>query len=98
MATVRDARTQLMDDFTRMASDADSLLRAIAAVPSEKASALRASVEEIQAGALQRVRDLQGAAREHVAAADNYVHENPWPLIAIAAGLGFLLGVSVRRD
>src|SRR5437868_14391199 len=98
MAALGDARTQLMDDFNKMASDAESLLRAMAAVPGEKASALRSSVEDIQAAARQRVRELQGMAREHAAAADTYVHENPWPLIGAAAAIGLVVGLSVRRS
>jgi ElaB/YqjD/DUF883 family membrane-anchored ribosome-binding protein len=98
MAAVRDARDQLMDDFNKMASNADSLLRAMASVPGEKVAALRASVEEVQSTARQKVRELQSMAREHVEAADTYVHENPWALIGAAAAIGFLLGLSVRRD
>jgi ElaB/YqjD/DUF883 family membrane-anchored ribosome-binding protein len=98
MAAMRDARTQLMDDFSRMASDAESLLRAMASVPGEKVAGLRASVEEVQATARQKARELQAMAREQVEAADTYVHENPWPLIGAAALVGFVLGLAVRRD
>jgi ElaB/YqjD/DUF883 family membrane-anchored ribosome-binding protein len=98
MAAVNDARTQLMDDFNKMASNAESLLRAMAAVPGEKVAALRASVEEVQATARQKVRDLQGMARDKAEAADTYVHENPWALIGAAAVVGFVLGVAIRRD
>ena len=102
MANVGDARTQLLDDFNKVARDTESLLRALAAVPGDKASALRASVEENLSAARQRVRELQGAAYERgsaaVQATDEYVHENPWPLIGIAAGVGFILGLTIRRD
>lgn len=98
MAAVRDARSQLMDDFTKMASDADALLRAMASVPGEKVAALRASVEDVKGQALQKVRDLQGMARDGVAAADTYVHDNPWPMIGAAALVGFVLGLAIRRD
>ncbi|HUP30715.1 MAG TPA: DUF883 family protein [Usitatibacter sp.] len=99
---VSDARSQLVDDFNKVAGDTESLLRAIAAVPGEKASALRAAVEENLAAARQRVRHLQGAAYERTTAAaqatDEYVHENPWPLIGAAAAVGFILGLIARRD
>ena len=98
MAAVRDAHTQLMDDFSKMASDAQSLLGAMASVPGEKVAALRASVEDVRTTALQKVRELQGMARGQMQAADNYVHENPWPLIGAAALVGFVLGVAVSRD
>jgi len=98
MAAIQDARTQLMDDFNKMASDAQSLLQAMAAVPGEKVAALRASVEEVRSTALQKARELQGMARERVEAADAYVHENPWPMIGAAALVGFVLGVAISRD
>ena len=98
MAAVRDARTQLMDDFSKMASDAQSLLGAMASVPGEKVAALRASVEDVRTTALQKVRELQGMARDQAQAADTYVHENPWPIIGAAALVGFVLGVAVSRD
>ena len=99
---VSDARSQLVDDFNKVASDTESLLRAIASVPGEKASALRASVEENLSAARKRVREIQGIAMERTSAAaeaaDEYVHENPWPLIGAAAAVGFIFGLMVRRD
>ena len=42
-------------------------------------------------------RDIQGAVvsktREAAATTDQYVHENPWKVVGIAAGLGFVLGL-----
>lgn len=102
MAKVGDARSQLLDDFNKIASDTETLLREIAAVPGDKASALRAAVQENLSTARKRVRELQGLAYERGSAAieatDDYVHENPWMLIGLAAGVGFLLGLTVRRD
>lgn len=99
---LNDARSQLVDDFNKLAGDTESLLRAIAAVPGEKASALRASVEDNLAAARQRVRQIQGAAYERTAAAahatDEYVHENPWQLIVGAAVVGVVIGLILRRD
>ena len=102
MANVSDAKTQLLDDFNKIASDTESLLRAVASVPGEKASALRATLEEHLSSARKRVRDITGIATERTTEAaryaDEYVHENPWPLIGLAAAVGFVLGLSVRRD
>jgi ElaB/YqjD/DUF883 family membrane-anchored ribosome-binding protein len=96
------ARSQLVDDFNRIAADTEALLRAMASVPGEKASALRASVEANLAAARQRMRELPAAAYERTTAAaratDEYVHENPWPLIGAAAAIGFLIGFLVRGD
>lgn len=102
MANVRDARSQLMDDFNKIATDTESLLREVASVPGEKASALRAAVQENLADARQRVRELQGIAYERGSAAfkatDEYARENTWALIGAAAAVGFVVGFSLRRD
>lgn len=102
---VTNARSQLVDDFRKVVTDSEALLRAMGSVPGDKARELRTSVEENLAGAKERLRALQGAAVEKTTAAahaaDEYVHENPWPLIAGAAAIGFLVGLMVsesRRD
>lgn len=94
---VGSARSQLVEDFRKIVSDSEALLRAIGSVPGDKARELRTSVEENLAGAKERLRDLQSQAMERgtaaAKAADEYVHENPWPLIAGAAAAGFILGL-----
>jgi len=96
------ARTQLLDDFNKIAADSEALLRAMASVPGEKAAALRDSVSANLSAAKQRVRDFHGQAYERSAAAvratDDYVRENAWPVIAGAAALGFLIGFLMRGD
>jgi ElaB/YqjD/DUF883 family membrane-anchored ribosome-binding protein len=99
---VGKAKAQLLDDFSQVVTDTEALLRAVASVPGDKASALRASVEESLGTAKKHLRELQGAAVEKTAAAaratDEYVHDNPWPLIASAAAVGVLVGLMVRGE
>lgn len=94
------AKQQLVNDFSRIVSDSEGLLRAVASVPGDKATALRASLEANLDSAKARLRDIQGAAIEKgtaaVRATDEYVHENPWPLIGGALAVGFLLGLMAR--
>lgn len=93
------ARQQLVEDFNKIVADSEGLLRAMASVPGEKATAMRASVEANLNSAKARLRDLQGMAVERTSAAvratDEYAHENPWPLIGAAAAVGFILGAIV---
>jgi ElaB/YqjD/DUF883 family membrane-anchored ribosome-binding protein len=100
--SITDAKQQLVDDFNRVVSDTESLLRAMASVPGEKASALRATVEDNLNAAKRRVRDIQGAAFEKgtaaVRATDEYVHENPWTLIGVAAAVGLIVGLVIASD
>jgi ElaB/YqjD/DUF883 family membrane-anchored ribosome-binding protein len=100
---VTAARDQLLKDFNQVVSDTEELLRSLASVGGEKAAAARESVEENLATAKKRLRELQGSAVERATdaarATDDYVHENPWQVIAIAAGVGVLVGLvlSSRR-
>ena len=91
------AREQLVEDFQKIVSDSEALLRALASVPGEKTAALRAGLEDRLNSTKDRLRDLQGQAYEKGAAAvkftDEYAHENPWQLIGIAAGVGLLIGL-----
>ena len=86
-----------------MVSDTEALLRALASVPGEKTAALRASVEENLSAAKQRLLQMQGAAVEKTTAAahatDEYVHDNAWAMIGMAAAVGLVLGlvISDRR-
>ena len=98
-SNVYAAKQQIADDFNKLVGDTEALLRAMASVPGEKTAALRASVEANLNAAKQRARELQGAAYEKTTAAaratDEYVHDNAWAAIGIAAAVGFLAGVIV---
>jgi len=102
-SNVQSAKQQLLDDFTKVVSDAEGLLKAVGSVPGDKAAEMRANVETSLNSAKARLRQIQGAAVEKTTAAakaaDTYVHDNPWPLIGAAAFLGFVVGLVVRdRD
>jgi ElaB/YqjD/DUF883 family membrane-anchored ribosome-binding protein len=99
---VGTARTQLVEDLQRVVGDGEALLRAMASVPGEKVLAIRTSVEERLAQSKERLRELQGAAVEKTTAAaraaDEYVHQNPWPLIGAAAVAGVIVGLAIAAD
>ena len=101
-SSVQGAKAQLLDDFNKVVSDTEALLRAVAQVPGEKAQALRSSVEDNLNAAKKRVRDLHGAAlgktTEAVRYTDEYVHDNAWAAIGVAAAVGFVLGLIVASD
>jgi ElaB/YqjD/DUF883 family membrane-anchored ribosome-binding protein len=99
-SNVQAAKQQLVDDFSKVVADAEGLLKAVRDVPGEKAEAMRASVEARLGAAKERLRSIQDSAvqktRETARVADEYVHENPWPLIGAAALVGFVVGYLVR--
>ena len=97
---VQMAKQQLVDDFGKVVSDTEELLKAVRNAPGEQAAAARASIEARLNAAKERLQGLKDAAVEKTTdaarAADTYVHENPWPLIGAAAIFGFFLGLVVR--
>lgn len=97
---VQMAKQQLMEDFGKVVSDTEELLKAVKNAPGEQAAQVRASIEARLVDAKARLQGLKDAAVEKTTdaarAADTYVHENPWPLIGAAAIFGFFLGLVVR--
>jgi len=91
------AKAQLIEDFGKVVSDTEALLRSLAGVGGEKAAAMREAVEANLATAKARLRELQEGALERATGAaretDAFVHENPWAAIGIAAAAGVVLGM-----
>jgi ElaB/YqjD/DUF883 family membrane-anchored ribosome-binding protein len=101
---VATSKAQLIEDFGKVVADTEALLRSIAEVGGEKAATLRGSVEANLNAAKARLRDLQGTAAETASAAfeeaDDYVRENPWAAVGIAAAVGVVIGLMLgsRRN
>jgi ElaB/YqjD/DUF883 family membrane-anchored ribosome-binding protein len=99
--TANATRDKLLEDFTKVVNDTEELLKSMATVGGDKASALRASVEQNLALTRERLRELQEAAVEKTTAAaratDDYVHDNPWQAIGVAAAVGVLVGLLISR-
>lgn len=62
---------------------------------------LRARIGDRVAIARERLADAEAAivdtGRKAVRVTDDYVHENPWQSVGVAAGVAFLLGLLVSR-
>lgn len=92
-------KKKLLADFNAVMTEADQLLKLVADEGSDNASALRTKVEHNLNAAKQRLRSLEDVIMEKTGAAahatDEYVHENPWQTIAIAAGLSAAIGAAI---
>jgi len=91
------SRDKLVEDFKVLSKDVQELLKATASVVGEKAADARVKVEESLKVAQNKLADAQdivkAKGKEAVAVTDEYVRENPWNAVGIAAGVGFLLGL-----
>ncbi|MDA8363367.1 MAG: DUF883 family protein [Gammaproteobacteria bacterium] len=102
MATATEsARKKLVEDFRALTADTEELLRATATLTGERASAARARVEERLRVAKEAVgefrEDVVERGRAAAQAADRTVRDHPWESVAVAAGVGFLLGMLTAR-
>lgn len=95
------ARKKLVDDFKALTTDTEELLRATANQTGERVSAVRARVEERLSKAKVAVDELREdvveRSRAAAEAADRTVREHPWESVAVAAAVGFLLGMLTSR-
>jgi ElaB/YqjD/DUF883 family membrane-anchored ribosome-binding protein len=58
---------------------------------------LHGSAERLKDGAQKGQRELRAAAESAAATADDYAHDNPWQVAAVAAAVGVVLGVLISR-
>ena len=90
-------KDRLMADLHAVVAEAESLLRATANETGAGSAELRARVQATLERARRGLQDLQATAVEKAKAADAYVHEKPWHVIGVAAGVGLLLGLLIGR-
>ena len=101
MSDLNTANEKLVSDFKAVVADTEELLRLTADQTGDKAVEVRARLREKLAGAKVKLQELEAAVIEKTKAAaratDEYVHENPWKAVGVAAGAGFLLGLLLNR-
>ncbi|MBK7422190.1 MAG: DUF883 domain-containing protein [Propionivibrio sp.] len=95
------SKQKLVSDMKVVVSDAEEILRATAGVAGEKMVDLRERISERLRDAKLRIADAEAALVDKTKAAaratDDYVNENPWQAVGIAAGIGLLLGIIIGR-
>jgi ElaB/YqjD/DUF883 family membrane-anchored ribosome-binding protein len=93
--------SEASSDVKALVRDAQSMLNAAAALTGDKAEELRSRGMELLDRALGRAGNYQDQAiergRELAHEADVYVKDNPYRTLALAAGVGVMLGVLLSR-
>ncbi|MEI7428817.1 MAG: DUF883 family protein [Betaproteobacteria bacterium] len=94
-------KEKLVADLKVVVADAEDILRATAGVAGEKMAELRERIGERLQDAKLRLEEAEALVidktKAAAAAADEYVNENPWQAVGIAAGVGLLLGIIIAR-
>lgn len=99
--TTEVSKEKLVADLKVVVADAEELLRATASQAGEKVAAARERIQASLATAKIKLADAERAVVEQTKkaakATDEYVHENPWKAVGIAAVAGLVLGVLISR-
>jgi ElaB/YqjD/DUF883 family membrane-anchored ribosome-binding protein len=95
----------LIKEFESVVTEAEHLIRSIAEASSDKALGMRASVEQGLADTRERLAKIRAQVVDQasgaVRATGEYVQDNPWQAIGVAAGVaavaGLVAGLAIAR-
>jgi ElaB/YqjD/DUF883 family membrane-anchored ribosome-binding protein len=91
----------LIGDFKALMADAEDLIKATASHEDGPLSAIRSKALDTLNNAKESLSSVEGTLTEKAKVvaegADEFVHRNPWESIGVAAGLGLLIGLLIRR-
>ena len=94
------SKDKLVSDLRNLVADAEELLRATASQAGEKISEARKKIEQSLVEGKKALADaektLLAKSKECAEMADDYVRENPWTAVGVAAGVGLVLGLLFR--
>ena len=94
-------KDKLVADLKVVVADAEELLRATASQAGEKVAVARERIQASLATAKVKLGEAERAllekTKEAARATDDYVRENPWQAVGIAAVAGLVLGILISR-
>ena len=95
------SKQKLVADLKVVVADAEELLRATASQAGEKVAAARERIQASIATAKVKLTEAERAllekTKQAAKATDDYVHENPWQAVGVAAAAGLVLGILISR-
>jgi ElaB/YqjD/DUF883 family membrane-anchored ribosome-binding protein len=94
------SKERLVGDLKNLVADAEELLKATASQAGDKIGVARQKIEQSLIEGKKALADaeksLVAKSKEAAEIADDYVRENPWSAVGIAAGIGLVLGLLIR--
>ena len=95
-----NSKEKLVSDFRVLVNDAEELLRATASQAGEKIAVARQKIEQSLVEGKKALADAETSllkrSKECAEIADDYVRENPWSAVGVAAAVGLALGLLIR--
>jgi ElaB/YqjD/DUF883 family membrane-anchored ribosome-binding protein len=94
-------KEKLVSDLKVLAADAEELLKATANQAGEKIAQARQKIEQSLVEGKKALADaeknLLKKSKDCAEIADDYVRENPWSAVGIAASAGLVIGLLIRN-
>lgn len=94
-------KDKLIEDFRIVVADAEDLLKATAGQAGEKVAAARERVQDSLHHAKVKLAEAEDVivlrTKQAARVTDEYVQENPWRAVGIAAGVGLIIGLLIGR-
>ena len=88
-------------DLRAVLSDMDDYLRATASQTGEKIGVIRERLQEQMQKTKERLADTREVVvdktKQAARATDDYVHDNPWRAVGVAAAVGLVVGLLIGR-
>jgi len=95
------AKDKIVHDFKTVYADVEELLRATASQTGEKIGVIRERLQEHMHKAKDRLADTKEVVidktKQAAKVTDEYVHDNPWHAVGIAACAGLVIGMLISR-
>lgn len=99
--TAQNAQEILLADFQTLVADTEKLLDHTASLAGEQADILRDQIQDSLLRARETLKQTEDSLRQRgeaaVIATEDYVQNNPWQSVGLAAGVGFLIGLLASR-
>lgn len=96
-----DLTQKLITDYKVLMTDTETLVKATASQSADKIAAARDRMQSALLELKPRLANaeavLRDNARDTLSATDEYVHQNPWTAMGVAAGVGVVIGLLVTR-
>jgi|HigsolmetaAR202D_1030399.scaffolds.fasta_scaffold00594_11 ElaB/YqjD/DUF883 family membrane-anchored ribosome-binding protein len=89
--------TDLRNDLQAVARDAEALLKATADVGGERIEELRGRTRETLRRAYDHLYERNLQMQKFARGTDSYIRDHSWSAVAVAAGVGLLIGAALAR-
>ena len=94
------SKERLVNDLKTLVNDAEELLKATASQAGESIAVARQKIEQSLVEGKKALADAETTllkkSKECAEIADDYVRENPWGAVGLAAAVGLAVGLLLR--